>query len=107
VPAGVIDGAAYPAALDPVISPEIELDAPVQGGAAGPQDRPAVAAGSDQHLVVWTDSRIGPPPRIYGARVAADGTVLDPFGIPLLEGASAASCPSPPRAPSGWDPPRR
>ncbi len=41
-----------------------------------------VAFGNDQFLVVWTDMRNGIYD-IYGARVALDGTVLDPVGIPI------------------------
>ncbi len=43
---------------------------------------PALAFGGVNYLVVWHDYR-SIPVRIYGARVAPDGTVLDPGGIAI------------------------
>jgi hypothetical protein len=56
---------------------------------AGNQDRPAVAfdAGTNQFLVVWTDSRINTDPNVFGARVTAIGDVVDPDGV-LISGAA-------------------
>ena len=48
--------------------------------ATGNQSWPAVAAGSDDFLVVWNDSR-PVQPGIYASRVGADGMVLDPEGV--------------------------
>ncbi|MEO0107555.1 MAG: hypothetical protein ABIK62_00030 [candidate division WOR-3 bacterium] len=50
------------------------------------QGQPAVARGSAGCLVVWEDRRNGQMD-IYGARLAPDGTVLDPDGI-LISGAT-------------------
>jgi hypothetical protein len=49
--------------------------------ANGVQITPEVAFGNDSYMVVWSDDRIGGDFNIYGARVAPDGTVLDPEGI--------------------------
>ena len=52
--------------------------------AADVQDYPAVASdGANQFLVVWDDKRSGKDLDIYGARVSAKGTVLDPGGFPI------------------------
>jgi hypothetical protein len=46
-------------------------------------------------FVVWTDSRGGTKsPDIYGARVAPDGTVLDPGGIPIAVNSGAQNQPT-------------
>ncbi len=58
---------------------------------AADQEHPAVASDGDNFLVVWQDSRVesyGRPHTIYGARVAQDGTVLDPSSI-MISTASA------------------
>src|SRR6188508_2724275 len=48
---------------------------------------PAVAFDGVNYLVVWTDNREGVP-KVYGARVSPDGTVLDldGFGISAAQG---------------------
>ncbi len=43
----------------------------------------SVASRGDEFLVVWDDERAGPDENVYGSRVAADGTVLDPEGIAI------------------------
>ena len=85
VPAAVVDASAYPAILDPLISPEIALDQPVQGPAAGQQLEPAVAFDGATYLVVWTDEREARR-RVRAARVTAAGALLDPYGIALGDG---------------------
>lgn len=46
---------------------------------------PAVAANGDAALVVWTDARAGNPD-VRGARVAADGAVIDPSSFAITTG---------------------
>ncbi|WP_437626809.1 hypothetical protein [Sorangium sp. So ce1151] len=85
VPARTLDGPA-PGELDVAVSSEIGLTDPIPFKSPG--NEPAVACGDAVCLVVWRDDR-EKRALIYGARVALDGTVLDPFGVPLL---------------SAWDP---
>lgn len=84
VPAAAVAEAAYPAVLDPVLSPERDVDAPVAGGAGTEQGGAASAFDGENFLVVWTDRR---PSRggtgIWGARVTPAGAVLDPVGREL------------------------
>jgi hypothetical protein len=60
---------------------------PVYGQAGGDQHFPAVAFDGTNYLVVWQDGRstFGYID-IYGTRVSADGTVLDPGGIGIATG---------------------
>jgi phosphodiesterase/alkaline phosphatase D-like protein len=63
--------------------------------APGPQARAAVAAGGAGFLVVWEDGRdplAGPD--VFGARVDAGGSVLDPDGIAIARRAPAERAPS-------------
>ena len=85
VPAAVIDAAAYPAVLDPVISSERGMDKPVQGPAWAAQQSPALAYDGTNYLVVWYDRRDTKTSSwdIYGARVSALGVVLDKSGIAI------------------------
>jgi len=56
--------------------------------ASGNQTLPAVSSGAASSMVVWQDARNGALNDIYGSRVGADGTVLDPAGL-LVCGNSA------------------
>jgi hypothetical protein len=49
--------------------------------AAGSQTNPRAASNGDVMLVAWSDARNGN--QAYAARIAGDGSVLDPLGIPL------------------------
>ena len=62
--------------------------------ATGDQVMPAVTwdAADSQFVVLWQDAR-GGTAAIYGARVASDGTVLDPGGVVLASGAAAQTVP--------------
>lgn len=64
------------------MSDEISANQPVQRPVPGLW--PAAAFDGTQYLVVWEDFRAGRP-ILYGARVAADGTALDPSGFPILD----------------------
>ncbi|HTN52066.1 MAG TPA: hypothetical protein VML50_06655, partial [Anaeromyxobacter sp.] len=86
VPAAAVDGAAYPAVLDPLLSPESGVDVPLLGGAPDAQRTPAVAFDGIRFLVAWVDRRSGEAGEIWAARVTADGTLLDPAGIPVATG---------------------
>jgi hypothetical protein len=60
-----------------VVEP-IPAYAPVQGGV------PAAAFDGTQYLVVWDDHRLRRS-TLYGGRVSADGTALDPYGFEILD----------------------
>ncbi|MDC3960281.1 hypothetical protein [Polyangium jinanense] len=85
VAANLVETSAYPAVLDPLISPETGTDTPLFGPAGFAEDSTSVAFDGTQHLAVWYDGR-GAPARIYGARIMPDGTVLDPYGLGLATG---------------------
>jgi MYXO-CTERM domain-containing protein len=87
VPSRLVESSAYPAVLDPLISPEFGMDTPVPSPAADRQWQPAVAYDGSRYLVVWQDLR-GLDVSLLAARVADDGTVLDPYGIYLAYGGS-------------------
>jgi MYXO-CTERM domain-containing protein len=90
VPEEVLEKAAYPAAIDPTVSAEFGMDNPVTVSALRFQITPSVVWGGTQWLVVWTDTRVSSTyPYMMAARVATDGTVLDPGGIYLGTGVSS------------------
>jgi hypothetical protein len=66
-----------PSLLSIVVEPT-PVHRPVQGA------WPAAAFGGDQYLVVWEDHRLRRP-ILYGGRVTADGTALDPFGFRIFD----------------------
>ncbi|WP_437670578.1 hypothetical protein [Sorangium sp. So ce131] len=72
--------------------PEIAIDAPILSAAPG--YGPAAAFDGTRYLVAWTDVRTQRP-SVYGARVAADGTVLDPYGIRIFEDTSPPAAGNP------------
>ncbi len=55
---------------------------------ANTQATPAVASNGSIHLAVWRDFRHDPLGDIYGARIGADGTLLDPAGIAISTAAN-------------------
>jgi len=63
--------------------------------ASGDQVRPSVAfdATTSQFVVVWGDERVATDPNVFGARVAASGTVLDPNGVSISAGANGQFSP--------------
>jgi hypothetical protein len=92
IPASLVDRSAFPAAVDPIISPEFGMDQPIDGPAPASQDLPDIASDGTNYLVVWSDNRNSSGPvfetDIYAARVSPVGTVLDPTGIRLTFGTS-------------------
>ena len=69
VPNSALEGAAYPVAIDPVISPEYAVGPLVTGPpASGNQSSPSVAFDGTNYLVAWQDYRSGTTSDIYGAR---------------------------------------
>jgi hypothetical protein len=83
VPAAVVDGASYPAVLDPVISPEREIGVEIVGTSPEWQEGAAVAWDGARWVVAWADRRSLGNYDVYAARVAPDGSLLDPAGIQL------------------------
>ncbi|WNG53648.1 hypothetical protein F0U59_01685 [Archangium gephyra] len=83
VPAPVVEDSAYPAVLDPIVSPEFGLNTPVTAYADNDQGAPAMAHDGTNYLVVWQDARHGGRTDIYGARVSGAGVLLDPVGLPI------------------------
>lgn len=74
VPRALLAASAFPAVLDPVITPEAPVDDPDYGPAFGDQDAPALAFDGAHYLAVWRDASTG---GIDGARLLPDGTLLD------------------------------
>jgi hypothetical protein len=90
VPAAVVEGSAFPAVIDPVISPELGIDQTIYGSALGFQGIPDVASDGTDYLVAWHDERNTSgawiEQDIFATRVSAAGAVLDPAGIQLTIG---------------------
>jgi hypothetical protein len=62
----------------PIVIEPTPTYGPVQGA------WPAVAFDGTQYLAVWEDHRLRRP-ILYGGRVTADGTALDPYGFRILD----------------------
>lgn len=71
---------------------EVPVTGPTMARAAGTQYLPHVATDGRDFFAVWFDSR-GGSTAVFGTRVLADGTVLDPTGI--LIATPSGSCDSP------------
>jgi len=61
---------------------------------AGAQLAPGVACGLDECFVAWADLRDGVSYDVFGARVAADGAVLDAVGVPVVRAPEAQFAPA-------------
>ncbi|WP_437550013.1 MYXO-CTERM sorting domain-containing protein [Sorangium sp. So ce367] len=99
VPEALVETSAYPAVLDPIVSPELAMDEPIAGPSLGAQSDAAVASDGTNFLVVWSDWRgdlttSSDGADLYAARIAPDGTVLDPRGIPISTGPGAQEQPA-------------
>ena len=53
---------------------------------------PTIYYADDQYYVFWVDQRLLPNMSIFGARVAKDGTVLDPDGIEVYTDSAGYDC---------------
>ncbi|UCF81247.1 MAG: hypothetical protein JSV08_02195, partial [Acidobacteriota bacterium] len=95
VPHEFLENAQYPILIDPTVGPEFLVDSnAVIGPASGNQSSPSVASNGTDYFVAWRDNRSGTGGDIYGARVASDGTMLDPMGIPIYTAAGNPRNPS-------------
>lgn len=93
VPNDVIATSAYPAVLDPTVTPERAIDEPISGSSASGDQYSAavVSAGPGKgYVAVWYDRR-GIRPSLYAARINSDGTVADDSGIPIATGVASTT----------------
>lgn len=93
VPGSVVARSAYPAVLDPTISPEIGMDEPVLSRAPDEQSAPRVASNGTDYLVVWVESPSDENHDVHGARVTSAGVVSDAFGIDIAVGEADQNSP--------------
>lgn len=86
VPAHIVESAAYPAILDPLVSAELILAVPplVPGGSTTSAE--ALGCSSEQCLLVWVDSSAG---ALLGRRTTLAGEVLDEGALMLGNVATA------------------
>ncbi len=80
VPATIVDDAAYPAVLDPLVSIELGIDTPVPAPTNSHAAWASVDHDGTRSVVAWFDYRVAGR-GVYAARVADDGTVVDPDGV--------------------------
>ncbi len=74
--------------------PEIPLSSQcLPGSAYGTQSSPAVARERDNLMVVWDDERISTDKDIFGARLTAQGELLDPIGFPICTASGQQTSP--------------
>jgi len=53
---------------------------------------PSIHYANDQYCVFWVDQRLLPNMSIFGARVAKDGTLLDPNGVEIYTDSASYDC---------------
>jgi len=76
------------------IGPEYPVAAPVFVSRAAWQTKPKMAFDGTNYLVVWHEDRGFQFGDVYAARVAPDGTDLDPYGIPVAVTSASETSPS-------------
>lgn len=82
VPEEILGTAEFPLAIDPLVSPEFDVDQPVDGPWPCTRSSASVAAGERNYLVTWAHGRgEATEPAVCAARVSRSGELLDPFGI--------------------------
>ena len=87
VPDGLLEDTTWPAVLDPTVTPEADVDSPIAGYTGVGSRNASVASDGTDYLVVWQDDRDDADyPDIWGARVAADGSILDTTSIKIAQG---------------------
>ncbi|NVB85250.1 MAG: hypothetical protein HOV81_43195 [Kofleriaceae bacterium] len=87
VDAAILDHAAFPVALDPLIGPEHAADDIVLANSLDWQRLPAVTSNANGYFVVWADDDNN---RIGATRVTPTGMLLDPAGITVGPSVGAA-----------------
>jgi len=53
---------------------------------------PTIHYANDQYYIFWIDQRLLPNMSIFGARVAKDGTLLDPNGVEIYTDSASYDC---------------
>jgi hypothetical protein len=92
VPEQVLTASAYPAVLDPVISPELIIDGRHVAADVTSRTHPVLAFNGTNYLLVWRSLR-GGLYDMYATRVSSTGMVLDPEGIPVSNGPGDVATP--------------
>jgi len=93
IPGDFVAEAAFPILVDPVIGPEKPI-CPSFGPAPGNQEAVDIAAGTNQSLAVWQDSRGGASADIFATRMDTSGQVIDSIGISVCSAAGDQSEPA-------------
>ncbi len=90
VAAATLDAAAFPVALDPLVTAEFGMDDPVET----PERRSFVslAGSSTGYLAVWMDLRNGTYD-ILGTRIDLGGAALDPYGLVISQAPDTQAVP--------------
>lgn len=94
VPEVVVESSAFPAVLDPTVSPERVVGSPVAGPNAQTEVEVDVAFDGTNFFAVWGDFRTGATFDLYGARINSSGSVLDTRGIAISSASADQRAPA-------------